>query len=113
MLSVLVLGGYGFFGARIVKALAADERLRLLVGGRDAYKAAGIGRDGEALSLTWHLLAAQNHGPQIRCGAAVALVRKLAGGEVLSFGAMPCVGLLSVEEYLAPLADLDIREVMP
>jgi hypothetical protein len=58
-------------------------------------------------------LAAQNHGPQIPCGAAVALVRKLAGGGALPLGAMPCVGLLSVEEYLAPLADLDVREVMP
>ena len=73
----------------------------------------GTGRDRNALSLTWNLLAAQNHGPQIPCGAAVALVRKLAGGEALPLGAMPCVGLLSVDEYLAPLADLDVREVRP
>ena len=73
----------------------------------------GTGRDGKALSLTWNLLAAQNHGPQIPCGAAVALVRKLASGEALPPGVMPCVGLLSVEEYLAPLADLDVREVGP
>ena len=73
----------------------------------------GTGRDGKALSLTWNLLAAQNHGPQIPCGAAVALVRKLASGEALPLGAMPCVGLLSVDEYLAPLADLDVREVRP
>jgi hypothetical protein len=73
----------------------------------------GTGRSGAPLSLTWSLLAAQNHGPQIPCGAAIALVRKLADGQSLPVGAMPCVGLLSVEEYLAPLRELEVREVVP
>ena len=73
----------------------------------------GLGHDGAALALTWSLLAAQNHGPQIPCAAATALVRKLASGQRLPAGAMPCVGLLSVEEYLEPLRDLDVREVVP
>lgn len=73
----------------------------------------GIGRDGAPLDLTWSLLAARNHGPQIPCAAATALARKLAGGARLPAGAMPCVGLLSVEEYLDPLRDLDVREVVP
>jgi nucleoside-diphosphate-sugar epimerase len=38
MLCVLVLGGYGFFGARIAKALAPDTRLRVLIGGRDPQR---------------------------------------------------------------------------
>ncbi|HJR71303.1 MAG TPA: saccharopine dehydrogenase NADP-binding domain-containing protein [Gammaproteobacteria bacterium] len=73
----------------------------------------GIDDQGEALSLTWNLLAAQNHGPQIPCGAAIALVRKLANGDALPVGAMACVGLLSVEEFLAPLRELDVVEVPP
>jgi len=73
----------------------------------------GTGHGGEAQSLTWTLLAAQNHGPQIPCGAAIALVRKLANGHALPLGATPCVGLLSVEEYLAPLRELDIIEMPP
>ena len=73
----------------------------------------GTGHEGEALSLTWNLLAAQNHGPQIPCGAAIALVRKLANGHAFPAGATPCVGLLSVEEYLAPLRELDVVEVPP
>jgi saccharopine dehydrogenase-like NADP-dependent oxidoreductase len=73
----------------------------------------GTGHRGEALSLTWHLLAAQNHGPQIPCGAAIALVRKLANGHALPLGAMACVGLLSIEEFLASLHELDIIEVPP
>lgn len=71
----------------------------------------GIGHDGATLSLSWNLLAARNHGPQIPCGAAIALVRKLASGVSLPSGARPCVGLLSVEEYLEPLRELDVHEV--
>jgi saccharopine dehydrogenase-like NADP-dependent oxidoreductase len=71
----------------------------------------GIGADGQPLQKTWNLLAARNHGPYIPCGAAIALTRKLARGEPLRKGAMPCMGLLGVDEYLAPLRDLDIREV--
>jgi hypothetical protein len=73
----------------------------------------GFGKDGRSSTLTWTLLAAQNHGPQIPCGAAIALVRKLAAGERLRIGASPCVGLLTVDEYLAPLRELDVREVPP
>jgi hypothetical protein len=73
----------------------------------------GVDEHGTSSTLTWSLLAAQNHGPQIPCGAAIALVQKLAGGEPLPVGAGPCVGLLSVDEYLAPLRELDVREVLP
>lgn len=72
----------------------------------------GLGVDGHPLRKTWNLLAAHNHGPHIPCGASIALATKLASGAELPKGAMPCMGLLSIEEYLAPLGDLDIREVM-
>lgn len=71
----------------------------------------GTGTDGKALRLEWNLVAAQNHGPHIPCGAAIALVRKLAHGDALPRGAMPCMGLLTVEEYLSALSGLDIREI--
>jgi hypothetical protein len=71
----------------------------------------GVGQDGGPKSVAWHLLAAQNHGPNIPCGASIALTQKLARGMLLPHGAMPCIGLLTVEEYLAPLKGLDIREV--
>lgn len=74
---------------------------------------AGTGRDGKPLALTWNLLAARNHGPTVPCGASIALARKRASGERLPAGATACVGLLSVEEYLEPLADLALREVLP
>jgi len=71
----------------------------------------GIGHEGEEKSMTWHVLAAQNHGVHIPCGASIALSQKLVGGQSLPHGAMPCMGLLTVDEYLAPLKGLDMREV--
>jgi saccharopine dehydrogenase-like NADP-dependent oxidoreductase len=72
----------------------------------------GEGPGGRRLHVNWNLLARQNHGPYIPCGAAIALARKFASGAALPIGAMPCVGLLSVKEFLAPLRNLDIREVV-
>jgi len=37
--TILVLGGYGFFGARICSSLATHPNLRLLVAGRHAQRA--------------------------------------------------------------------------
>ena len=71
---------------------------------------AGEGIDAAPASLTWNLIARQNHGPHIPCGAAIALARKIASGAPLPTGAMPCMGLLTVEEFLEPLRDLDISE---
>lgn len=72
----------------------------------------GEGRESNRLYVSWNLLARQNHGPYIPCGAAIALARKLANGASVPKGAMPCVGLLTVKEFLAPLRNLDIREVV-
>jgi saccharopine dehydrogenase-like NADP-dependent oxidoreductase len=72
----------------------------------------GEGSESNRIHLSWNLLAGQNHGPFIPCGAAIALARKLANGVSLPQGAMPCIGLLTVKEFLAPLHNLDIREVV-
>jgi saccharopine dehydrogenase-like NADP-dependent oxidoreductase len=72
----------------------------------------GVGVDGSPLRRTWYLIADHNDGPNIPCGAAVALVAKIAAGESLAQGAMPCVGLLTRDEYLAPLRHLSIREIV-
>ena len=71
----------------------------------------GLDHDGQMLELNWHLLAAKHHGPHIPCGASIALARKLARGEALPTGAMPCMGLISVEEYLQALGGLSVWEV--
>ncbi len=70
----------------------------------------GEGKDGAPLRIDWNLIAEKNHGPHIPCGAAIALARKLGSGESLPTGAMACVGLLTVDEFLEPLRGLSISE---
>jgi saccharopine dehydrogenase-like NADP-dependent oxidoreductase len=71
----------------------------------------GVGSNGQRHSVTWNLIAGHNHGPVIPCGASIALATKLATGTALPVGAMPCMGLLTVAEYLDALQGLDVREV--
>jgi hypothetical protein len=70
----------------------------------------GEGPDGAPMRVDWNLIAEKNHGPYIPCGAAIALARKIGSGPSLPKGAMPCMGLLTVEEFLEPLRDLSISE---
>lgn len=71
----------------------------------------GTDINNQPLKLDWHLVAAQNHGPYIPCGASIALANKLAQGINLPSGAMPCMGLITKEEYLHALQGFDIREL--
>lgn len=71
----------------------------------------GLDIQGQPLKLDWHLIAQKNHGPYIPCGASIALAKKLARGDHLPHGAMPCMGLLSVEDYLDALKTYDVREI--
>lgn len=71
----------------------------------------GLDHQGHPLTRVWHVLARQHHGPYIPCGAAIALVRKLADGTLKERGAMPCVGLLTLHEYMEALDGWDIRQI--
>lgn len=59
----------------------------------------GVGADGKALQLAWHIAADHNRGPEIPCMAAILLARRLARGEVFPSGARPCIGWLRLEEF--------------
>lgn len=63
----------------------------------------GTDAQGQPLRLRWSLSAAAGDGPQIPAIPAVVLARKLADGSLLARGAMPCMGLFSLEEALAAL----------
>jgi hypothetical protein len=62
---ILILGGYGHFGARIARALARDAEMHLLIAGRHAERARGFaatlgaGAEGLALDASDPQLAAQ------------------------------------------------------
>jgi len=72
----------------------------------------GSGRQGQPHRISWNLIAKQNHGPFIPCGASIVLAGKLARGTNLPAGARPCMGLLTVNEYLDALKGLNVKEVV-
>ncbi|MDF3936249.1 saccharopine dehydrogenase NADP-binding domain-containing protein [Pseudomonas citronellolis] len=72
----------------------------------------GEDHEGRPLALCWELLAHHDHGPNIPCLAAVALARKLAAGGLAQRGATPCVGLLSLDEYLVELDGLAVSHTL-
>jgi len=70
---------------------------------------AGERQDGHGLNVEWHLTADCVHGPEIPCMAAILLARKLARGLAGIRGAMPCVGLLALDEFHPEFARWGIR----
>jgi saccharopine dehydrogenase-like NADP-dependent oxidoreductase len=69
----------------------------------------GLDARSQSIARTWWLLADNDHGPQVPCFPAIALAQKLLRGEVRARGAMPCMGLLAVDEILAAGRGLDLR----
>ena len=61
----------------------------------------GLDASSQPLTRAWWLLADNDHGPHVPCFPASALARKLLRDEVHTRGAMPCMGLLTVDEILA------------
>jgi hypothetical protein len=71
---------------------------------------AGTKEGGVGHEVSWELVAEDHHGRHIPCMGAVALIRKAQAGRLpVTSGAMACVGLLSLDEYLAELQDFPIR----
>lgn len=68
----------------------------------------GTGHDGAPKRIDWHLVAGSGHGPYIPATAAVLLARRLLDGTLQKRGAMPCVGLFTLDEFLTEIGHLDI-----
>jgi len=73
----------------------------------------GLHDNGARYAHTWNIVARENHGPHIPCAASIALANKFAAGGKIPTGAMPCMGLLTVDELMEPLKGLSIREFPP
>ena len=70
-----------------------------------------VGRDGAGgwVRKTWNLTAGSNHGPEIPCIPARVVALKLVRGELARRGAMPCMDLMSLEDFSAAAAEFDIE----
>jgi len=68
----------------------------------------GIGHKGETLRKSWFIVAGSGDGPQIPTVPTIVLAAQMAQGKRLCPGAYPCVGHVSLEDYLAELEGFDI-----
>jgi len=103
------LRGAGLIGNPARWAGALDRSARWLdafgssLGGM-VVRVQGTDADGRARRRAWHIAADHDHGPEIPCMAAILLARRLARGEALPIGAMPCVGLVALKEFAPEFA---------
>jgi uncharacterized protein YbjT (DUF2867 family) len=77
--------------------------------GRSALymKVHGLSQKGQPLTLRAQVTAFEDKGPEIPSCAAVALLHKVSLGHTPEPGARPCVGEITVQEYLAAIGAPD------
>ena len=111
-LSGLVRAGLLRRPERLAAPLLALKRTMRFLGsdvGGMAITLEGEGRSGERKRVDWSLIARRGHGPFIPAMPSVILAKRLLAGTLTTRGAMPCLGLFTLEEFLAEVADLDIE----
>lgn len=69
----------------------------------------GRALDNRPQTVSWNLVARQNHGPEIPCTPASVLVRKLLAGTLAIRGARACLGMFTLDDFKAEITDLDIE----
>jgi hypothetical protein len=70
----------------------------------------GKNKDGKPLEIKWFIIAKDNDGPQIPCVPAIILSKKLIQGNLDARGAMPCVGMITLDEYIKELEGFSIKQ---
>ena len=70
--------------------------------------AKGKNKQGESIERRWFIVAKGGDGPYIPTIPAVLLADKLAHNHNYTKGVLPCVGLISLEEYLGALSPLQV-----
>ena len=71
-------------------------------------KLSGKDHTGNNTDLTFELTAHSGDGPYIPCMPAIILARKIVNNQLNESGAYPCVGFISLDEYLHALNGLAI-----
>lgn len=82
------------------------------LGGDDSgfyMKLAGKDAGGRRMEINFELLARRGDGLYIPAMPAILMARKLANSQIDHTGAAPCVGFITLAEYLEGLGELDIK----
>jgi hypothetical protein len=111
-LSWLVRAGMVRKPERLAAPLLAAKRAMKFLGSDMGGMAVALeGKDtaGGSKRMVWRLIARSGHGPFIPALPSVILAKRLLAGTLAAKGAMPCLGLFTLADFLAEAGDLDIE----
>jgi hypothetical protein len=80
---------------------SAEGGMHVILKGQDSSRC--------LVAKRWFIIARDGDGPYIPTVPAVVLAAKIISGAFTRTGALPCVGLITLQEYLDELAHLKIR----
>jgi saccharopine dehydrogenase-like NADP-dependent oxidoreductase len=80
---------------------SADGGMHVLLAGKDKL--------GRQIVSRWFIIALDGDGPYIPCAPAVVLAKRIVAGKPIEAGARPCVGMISLDDYLGELRRLKIK----
>ena len=69
----------------------------------------GLDHAGKFMNLDWFMIAKDGDGPHIPTVPAILLAKQFMRDEFKTIGAMPCVGLVSLDDCLKELSNRNIR----
>lgn len=69
----------------------------------------GTDKKGKPIEIKWFIIAKDNDGPQIPCVPAIILSKKIIQGKLHASGATPCVGMITLDEYMKELEGFSIK----
>jgi hypothetical protein len=94
--------------ARVLKRAADAFRHWGSDAGAMHVSVTGQSATGVRRTRTWELVATKGDGPFVPTLAAAAVVRKLRQGSGIPPGALPCVGLLGIDDFVAEARGLNV-----
>lgn len=97
--------------SRYARAFVAISDMLVRLGSRTGgmcIEIRGRGSSGEPRRVGWYLTARDNHGPEIPSTPAILITKKLVAGELGIRGAIPCLGLFTLEEFQREVCGFEI-----
>jgi Saccharopine dehydrogenase NADP binding domain len=80
---------------------SADGGMHMILKGKD--------KSAHTVTRKWFIVARDGDGPYIPAVPAAVLARKIIAGTFARAGAMPCVGMITLQQYLDELDHLKIK----
>lgn len=72
-------------------------------------KLSGTDKNGQPKEINFDLVARHGDGLYIPSMPAILMAKKLANDEITATGACPCVGFITLDDYLTGLSEFDIK----